>query len=94
MTVDPSAVGVNQIHIYLLDAKTGAQFTGSKSVSVAEKQADQGVGPLTQTPQPAGPGHYIVPAAQLPVKGNWTVTVTVLVSAFDQYATSFSVPVR
>ena len=94
MTVDPSAVGVNQIHIYLLDAKTGAQFTGSKSVSVAEKQADQGVGPLTQTPQPAGPGHYIVPAAQLPVKGNWTVTVTVLVSAFDQYETSFSVPVR
>ena len=94
ITVDPAAVGPNQIHIYLLDAKTGAQFTGSKGVAVFEKQAAQGVGPLTQTPQRAGPGHYIVPVTQLPVGGDWTVGVTVRVSAFDQYEADLKVPIR
>lgn len=94
LTVDPARVGVNQIHLYLLDAETGAQMAGVKQVSVSEEQAAKGIGPLSQVPRRVGPGHWIVPTASLPVGGEWTVRVVARISEFDQYEQSFSVPVH
>ena len=31
MTVEPAKVGPNTIHLYLIDAKTGAQFTATRN---------------------------------------------------------------
>ncbi len=94
LTVDPARIGVNQIHLYLLEGKTGAQLAGVKQLSVSEEQAAKGVGPLSQTPQKAGPGHWIVSAVSFPVAGNWTIKVVARMTEFDQYEQAFSVPVE
>ncbi len=38
MTVEPAKVGLNTIHLYLIDAKTGAQFTADEGTD-SERQA-------------------------------------------------------
>lgn len=94
MTVDPARVGPNQLHLYLLDPKTGAQFRGAKEVMVDEQLPSKGIGPLHEHAQVAGPGHYIVSQALLGVAGKWKLMVTLRTSAFDQFARTFEVKVR
>jgi copper transport protein len=94
MTVDPARVGANQIHLYLLDPKTGAQYDKSKEVTVQAEQPAKRIGPITSTANRAGPGHYIVTAAVLGVPGKWRLTITVRVSEFDEYIAKTEVPIR
>jgi copper transport protein len=94
LTVDPARVGSNQIHLYLLDPKTGAQYDRAKEVTVSAEQPDKQIGPIKETASRAGPGHYIVPAAVLGVPGEWRLTLTVRVSDFDEYVAKVEVPVR
>ena len=94
MTVDPGRVGENQIHLYLLNPKSGAQYTGAKEVDVAEKLPAKQVGPLQQGAELAGPGHYIVQSALMNLPGKWDVTVTVRTSEFDEYSTTVKVSLR
>jgi copper transport protein len=94
LTVDPARVGANQIHLYLLDPKTGAQFDRAKEVTVSAEQLAKQIGPISETASRAGPGHYIVPAAVLGVPGKWRLTLTVRVSAFDEYVAKVEVPIR
>jgi copper transport protein len=94
LTVDPARVGSNQVHLYLSNPRDGSQFTGAKEVTVAEKQPEKQIGPLTQSANKAGPGHYVVPAAPLGVPGDWQLEVTVRVSKFDEYTATIEVPVR
>jgi hypothetical protein len=44
-------------------------------------------------PTKAGPGHYVVPAADFGVAGKWQVRFIGRVSEFDQYETAFEVPI-
>jgi copper transport protein len=92
--VDPARVGANQIHLYLLDPKTGAQYDRAKEVTVAARQLDKQIGPITETANRAGPGHYIVPAAVLGVPGKWQLTISARISDFDEYVAKAEVPVR
>jgi copper transport protein len=94
LTVDPARVGSNQVHLYLFDAKSGAQFTRIKELGVSATLPDKSIGPLPLEPQRAGPGHYTVQGAQLNVAGDWELEVTVRVSAFDEYAAKVEVPIR
>ena len=94
LTVDPAAVGANQLHIYLFDARTGAQFTGTKQLTVTAAQPHHGIGGLGVTMHRAGPGHYLSDGLQLVPGGSWTVRVTDRVSDFDEYTTTVKVPVR
>ena len=94
LTVDPAQVGSNQIHLYLLDPRTGAQYDGAKEVTIAATQRDKQIGPIRETARRAGPGHYIVPAAVLGVPGDWQLTILVRVSDFDQYQAKTEVPIR
>lgn len=94
VTVDPARVGANQIHLYLFDAASGAQFSRAKELRVAAALPGKAIGPLLLQPRRSGPGHYTVQGAQLPVAGDWELEVTARVSAFDQYATALEVPVR
>jgi copper transport protein len=94
MTVEPARVGLNTIHLYLIDAKTGAQFTGTKQLTVTAALPSKQIGPLPLTANVAGPGHYVLDAAQLTPGGTWQIQVTDRVSAFDQYSKSVSVPIR
>jgi copper transport protein len=94
ITVDPATVGSNQIHLYLFDATSGAQFTQAQEVQVSATETDRGIGPLDLTPQQAGPGHYIVPAALLNVPGTWKIEITVRTSKFDEFVKAFDVQIR
>jgi copper transport protein len=94
ITVDPATIGSNQIHLYLFDARSGAQFTQAKEIQVSATETDKGIGPLDLTPQKAGPGHYIVPAALLNVPGSWKIEVTVRTSKFDEFVKDFDVAIR
>jgi copper transport protein len=94
MTVDPARVGSNQIHLYLFDAKSGAQFTGIKELKATATFPEKSIGPLPLEPQPSGPGHYTVQGAPLNVAGDWELEVSMRVSAFDEYTAEVEVPVR
>jgi copper transport protein len=94
LTVDPARVGSNQIHLYLLDPKTGAQYDRAKEVTIAAAQPAKQIGPLNETASRAGPGHYIVPSAVLGVPGKWQLAITVRVSKFNEYVAKLQVPVR
>lgn len=94
LTVDPARVGSNQIHLYLFDARSGAQFTRLKELKVSATEPEKSIGPLPLEPQRSGPGHYTVPGALLSVAGDWRLEVTARVSAFDQYTARVEVPIR
>lgn len=94
VTVDPAQVGANQIHLYLFDARSGAQFSRVKELGVTARMPEKSIGPLPLESQRSGPGHYTVPGAQLGVAGDWELNVTARVSAFDQYAAAIEVPIR
>jgi copper transport protein len=55
-------------------------------------QADK-IGPLNVILQPAGPGHYIADALNIPGGGTWTLTVVVRVDEFTATTASTTFPV-
>ena len=94
ITVDPARVGSNQVHLYLFDATSGAQFSRVKELEVTAIEPENSIGPLPLEPQRAGPGHYTVQGALLSVAGDWDLNITMRVSAFDEYAAEIEVPIR
>jgi copper transport protein len=94
VTVDPAAVGPNAVHLYLLNADDGTQFTSAREVTLTATQPEREIGPIRQVPDLAGPGHYTLAGMSFGVAGTWDVRVTVRVSDFDQYETTLEVPIR
>jgi copper transport protein len=94
MTVEPARVGLNTVHLYLIDAKTGAQFTATKELTVTAKLPAKGIGPLPLQPNLAGPGHYVLNSAELTPGGTWQILLTDRLSEFEEFSKTVSVPVR
>jgi copper transport protein len=94
LVVDPARVGANEVHLYLLDPRTGAQFTKTRSLTLTATLPSKEIGPLPLTVHKAGPGHYIADQAVLGARGTWTLAVTDRVSAFDEYDTTVRIRVR
>jgi copper transport protein len=93
MTVEPAKVGLNTIHLYLIDAKTGAQFTATKELTATAKLPAKGIGPLPLKPIVAGPGHYIFSSAVLSPGGTWEIEIVDRISEFEQFSRTVKVPV-
>ncbi len=93
MSVEPAQVGLNTIHLYLIDAGDGAQFTKTKELTITARLPSKEIGPLQLAVHAGGPGHYIVAGAQLSPGGTWELEITDRVSAFDEFATTVSVPI-
>jgi len=94
ITVDPARVGENQVHVFLFDSKTGAQYTKGKELTVTATLPDKEIGPLTLEPQPAGPGHYVISGALLNAPGEWRLDFTLRISEFDQFEKSVEVGIE
>jgi copper transport protein len=94
LDVDPAQVGANDIHIYLLDPKSGAQYAKVKELTVTATLPSKGIGPLSLQVQDTGPGHWTIPAAILGAPGTWTLDLTARVSDFDQYERKVTVRIR
>jgi copper transport protein len=92
--LSPARIGPNAIHIYMIDAKTGTQFTATKQLTITATLPSKGIGPLVLTPYLSGPGHYTVPAAVLSPAGTWTIEIVDRVSLFNEYIKQFQVPIR
>lgn len=93
MTVEPAKVGLNTIHLYLIDAKTGAQFTATRELTVTAKLPAKGIGPLVLKPIVAGPGHYILNSALLSPGGTWDIEIVDRISEFEQFSRTVKVPI-
>jgi copper transport protein len=93
MSVEPATVGANEIHIYLFDAKSGAPYAKVKQLTVTAALPEKSIS-LPLEPQLSGPGHYTIPDALLNASGDWRLTLTIRVSAFDEFTKTIEVPVR
>ncbi|WP_372789767.1 copper resistance CopC/CopD family protein [Paraconexibacter sp.] len=93
-TVEPATVGANTLHLYLFDAKTGAPFDDTKSITAQATLEKAGIGPLDIALRRSGPGHFTADAFQLTLAGDWTIRVVDRVSEFDEYTTTINVPIR
>jgi copper transport protein len=94
MTVEPARVGLNTIHIYLIDAKTGAQLSATREFTVTAKLPAKGIGPLPLKANLAGPGHYVLSSAELSPGGTWQLLVTDRVSEFEEYSRTIAAPIK
>jgi copper transport protein len=94
LTVDPAAVGVNEMHVYLFRARDGTPFTGTKQLTVRLRQPGKGIGPIDARLRSGGPGHYLADALTLSPGGTWQIEVTDRVSDFDEYSTKASIHIR
>jgi copper transport protein len=94
MAVEPARVGLNTIHLYLIDARNGTQFTATKELTVRALLPAKGIGPLLLQANLSGPGHYTLNAAALSPGGTWEIQLTDRVSEFEEYSRTVKVPIR
>jgi copper transport protein len=94
MTVEPAEVGLNTIHLYLIDARTGAQFTATRELTATARLPSKGIGPLPIKATVAGPGHYILSGAVLSPGGTWNIEIVDRTSEFEEQSHVVKVPIR
>ena len=94
MTLEPAKVGLNTIHIYLINAKNGTQFTATKELMVTARLPSKGIGPLPLKAIPAGPGHYVLNSTVLSPGGIWDIEIMDRVSEFEEHNRTVKVPIR
>jgi copper transport protein len=94
ITVEPAKVGLNTIHLYLINATTGSQFTATKELTATAKLPSKGIGPLILKPILAGPGHYVFDSTVLSPGGTWEIEFIDRVSEFEQFSRVLKVPIR
>jgi copper transport protein len=94
MTVEPARVGLNTIHLYLINAKDGSQFTGTKELIVTAALPSKGIGPLSLKANLSGPGHYTLNSTELSPGGTWEIKITDRISEFQEYSRTVKVPIR
>lgn len=93
ITVEPAKVGLNTAHLYLIDAKTGAQFTAVKELTATARLPSKDIGPLHLRATVAGPGHYVLSSTVLSPGGTWEIQVVARVSEFNSYSRTVKVPI-
>jgi copper transport protein len=94
LTVDPARVGLNEVHIYLSDPRTGAQYDRFRDVGVQLRLRAKRIGPLEPRVDKAGPGHWVARRAQVVPGGDWQLTVAGRVSEFEEHRARFEVDVE
>jgi copper transport protein len=92
VSVDPARPGPNTMHLYLFD-DTG-RLTQPAGITVALSETGQQIGPLDVELQPAGPGHYLADAMDIPGAGTWTLSVSVRLDEFTATTATTDFPVR
>jgi copper transport protein len=92
LTVDPARVGRNEVHAYLLEPS--GQPADVDEIALSATLAEPDVGPVPLEATPAGPGHVVVTAADLPLPGDWTVQLDVRRGEFDEWTATTDIPIR
>ena len=92
LVVDPAEKGPNNIHLYLLKKNGRPAKVAEATVSAA--LPDPGIGPLELELHPAGPGHYGVLGAALPLAGDWALDFGDKRGEFEYHQVTLSIPIR
>ncbi|MEO6989641.1 MAG: copper resistance protein CopC [Aquihabitans sp.] len=93
VVIDPAKVGPNDLHIYLKDSSGGIDGSYEEVKLLLELPA-QDLGPLEVTPVRAGAGHFQVVNTDLPLGGEWTMTVVAKLDRFTEVTGKVSFQVR
>lgn len=92
-TVDPARIGSNEVHVYVFDDRTGAPVD-VRDLEMGFDPPGGGDTPLEADVRKAGPGHYVAPAVMMTIRGEWTVSLGIRFSRFEERLEEFKVPVR
>jgi copper transport protein len=84
VVVDPAKAGPVAIHLYTLSADGGQLDV--REVRATMSLPSAGVTGLTVPLQKGGTGHFLVGGFQVPLKGTWTLTITVRTTEFDEFS--------
>ncbi|MFG2324109.1 copper resistance CopC/CopD family protein [Streptomyces sp. NPDC048568] len=84
--LDPARVGANEMHLYV-ERPDGTAFD-LPEVKVALTQEAKDIGPLPVAPDHITTGHWSANGVQIPIGGDWEVSVTVRTSDIDQVTVS------
>lgn len=82
LDLDPARVGGNEMHVYV-QRPNGRAFDVPE-VKVAFTLAAKKIGPLPVTPDHITTGHWAATGIQIPMAGDWKISVTVRTSDIDQ----------
>ncbi|KPI21805.1 copper resistance protein CopC [Actinobacteria bacterium OK074] len=82
VTLDPAAVGLNEMHVYV-STPAGKAFDVPE-VKVALTLGTKDIGPLPVTLDRIATAHWAATGLQIPQAGDWSVAVTVRTSDIDQ----------
>jgi copper transport protein len=93
VVVDPAKTGPVAIHLYTL-SPDGGQLDVPE-VTATMSLASAGITDLVVPLQKGGTGHFLVGGFDVPLKGTWTMNITVRTTAFDEfYASGVQVRMR
>ncbi|MFE9404447.1 copper resistance CopC/CopD family protein [Streptomyces sp. NPDC006530] len=82
ITLDPGRTGSNDLHVYLEDPAGAPK--DAPEVKVAFTLAAKSVGPLPVVPDRVTAGHWSASGVQIPMAGDWQISVTVRTSEIDE----------
>jgi copper transport protein len=94
LTVEPALAGPNEVHLYFFDRADGTQWDDTQELTVTAELPEHDIAPIELTARKAGPGHYLISGAPLSPAGDWRLQFISRVSEFDEYRTTFTVPIR
>jgi copper transport protein len=94
LTVEPATVGQNELQIYLSDAESGDPFDSFTDIAVSLSPPAPDQKSVQAEVREAGPGHYVVPAVRLPVKGEWEIRMDGELSQFSDQTGGATVAIR
>ncbi len=92
LVVDPNRVGLNQVHVYVLDA-VGQPSAEVEDLAFELTYVEEGIGPIPIEPFFAGPGHWIANTDAFTFAGNWEVRVVAGIDRFTEASVTVTVPV-
>ncbi|MEX2324596.1 MAG: copper resistance protein CopC [Nitriliruptoraceae bacterium] len=93
LVVEPGRVGVNALHLYVLDAD-GRPSADVDDVVLELLYVPEQIGPARLSPFFAGTGHWIANVDDLQFPGRWQITVVFAADRFSEHRVTFDVDVR
>ncbi|MET9915705.1 copper resistance protein CopC [Streptomyces sp. NPDC006435] len=82
MDIDPARTGANELHIWIDGTDKKPMDVPELKVAFTLKAKD--IGPLPVLPDRIAEGHWTASGVQIPMAGDWKVSVTVRTSDIDQ----------
>ena len=94
VTVDPARVGANQMHLYLFNRADGRQYDATKELTVRASLPGKRHRPDRARRAQGRPRPQRRHPRRLRRQGRLEVEVVARVSEFDEFRTSFEVPIQ